>query len=86
MRADGGYLTGSHLDNKRAKSGLNNSSADSDSVEEEKKEDEEECIASLKVLRWKFIQHKINRAVGIYSHMEDQEKLDLSNRVYSCFL
>lgn len=41
---------------------------------------------SLKVLRWKFVQHKISRALGMYSVMEDNEKLDLVNRIYSCFL
>lgn len=43
-------------------------------------------VASLKVLRWKFVQHKISRQLGIYSHMEDHEKIDLVNRIYSCFL
>jgi len=43
-------------------------------------------VVSLKVLRWKFVQHKVSRALGMYSHMEDHEKIDLVNRIYSCFL
>ena len=40
----------------------------------------------MKVLRWKFVQHKLSRALGLYTIMEDNEKLDLVNRIYSCFL
>ena len=40
----------------------------------------------MKVLRWKFVQHKLSRALGLYTVMEDNEKLDLVNRIYSCFL
>ena len=43
-------------------------------------------MVSLRVLRWKFVQHKISRALGLYTSMEDHEKLDLVNRIYSCFL
>ena len=40
----------------------------------------------MKVLRWKFVQHKLSRALGLYTTMEDNDKLDLVNRIYSCFL
>ena len=43
-------------------------------------------VVSLKVLRWKFVQHKVSRALGMYSHVEDHEKIDLVNRMYGCFL
>ena len=43
-------------------------------------------VVSLKVLRWKFVQHKLSRALGMYTHMEDHEKIDLVNRMYGCFL
>lgn len=43
-------------------------------------------VVSLKVLRWKFVQHKICRCLGLYTHVDDTEKLDLVNRIYSCFL
>ena len=43
-------------------------------------------VVSLKVLRWKFVQHKVSRALGLYGPLEEAEKLDLVNRIYSCFL
>ena len=44
-------------------------------------------LASLKVLRWKFVQHKVSRVLGVYSEITDvNDKLDLVNRIYSCFL
>ena len=43
-------------------------------------------VVSLKVLRWKFVQHKVSRALGMYTHVEDHEKIDLVNRMYGCFL
>jgi len=49
-------------------------------------QDLNKCVVSLKVLRWKFVQHKISRALGLYGTMEDNEKLDLVNRIFSCFL
>ena len=49
-------------------------------------EDLHKTVVSLKVLRWKFVQHKICRALGIYGQMEDNEKLDLVNRIWSAFL
>ena len=30
--------------------------------------------------------HKINRKLGAYNTMEENLKLDLANRIYSCFL
>lgn len=49
-------------------------------------EQQEKFVVSLKVLRWKFLQHKFMRTLGQYSHMEDHEKCDLVNRIFSCFL
>ena len=43
-------------------------------------------LIPLSKLRWKFAQHKINRALGIYTDLEVNEKLDLVNRIYSSFL
>ena len=43
-------------------------------------------VVSLKVLRWKFVQHKVSRALGLYTTLEDNEKLDLVNRIFSCFM
>ena len=40
----------------------------------------------MKVLRWKFVQHKVSRALGMYTYLEDHEKIDLVNRMYGCFL
>ena len=83
-------MLGSHYDKKKLKlegtDQLIKTESSSDSSDEEEKSDD--SIASLKVLRWKFVQHKMNRALGLYSSsaVEDHEKLDLVNRVYSCFL
>lgn len=49
-------------------------------------EQQEKFVVSLKVLRWKFLQHKFMRTLGQYSHMEDNEKCDLVNRIFGCFL
>ena len=49
-------------------------------------DDFEKRVVSLKVLRWKFVQHKVSRALGLYTDMEDGEKLDLVNRIWGCFL
>lgn len=49
-------------------------------------QDYNKVLVSLKVLRWKFVQHKISRALGLYSHLDDTEKIDLVNRIWSCFL
>ena len=43
-------------------------------------------VISLKVLRWKMVQHKVSRALGMYTNMEENEKLDLVNRIWGCFL
>ena len=43
-------------------------------------------VVSLKILRWKFVQHKICRKLGAYNVMEENLKLDLANRIFSCFL
>ena len=49
-------------------------------------QDFNKTVVSLKVLRWKFVQHKVSRSLGLYTHMEDNEKMDLVNRIWSCFL
>ena len=49
-------------------------------------QDFQKVVVSLKVLRWKFVVHKMSRALGLYSHYEDNEKLDLVNRIFSCFM
>ena len=43
-------------------------------------------VISMKVLRWRFVQHKINRLLGVYQDYDNEKKLDLSNRIYSVFL
>lgn len=43
-------------------------------------------VISMKVLRWKFVQHKLNRVLGVYNDYEQERKLDLVNRIFSVFL
>jgi hypothetical protein len=43
-------------------------------------------VTSLKVLRWRFVQHKINRLLGVYTDYDKDKKMDLVNRIYSVFL
>ena len=49
-------------------------------------QDFSKILVSLKVLRMKFVQHKVSRALGLYTNMDEHEKLDLVNRIWSCFL
>lgn len=49
-------------------------------------DDFDKRVVSLKALRWKFVQHKVSRALGLYTNIDDHEKLDLVNRIWGCFL
>ena len=41
---------------------------------------------SLRVLRWRFVLYKVNRILGVNSLNSDDDKLDLVNKLFGCFL
>ena len=49
-------------------------------------QDFNKVVITLETLRWKFVQHKVCRTIGLYGEMENMEKIDLVNRIWSVFL
>ena len=43
-------------------------------------------MISLNVIRWKFMLHKINKVLGMYSHLSDAERLERTNEIFKVFL
>ena len=41
---------------------------------------------SLRILRWRFVLYKVNRILGVNSVASDEDKLDLVNKLFACFL